>query len=122
MDDLVDLVGGQLEQFSLLVVVTGKLVSLLPLHDFLLEETLGIARSGGELDLVWIKLLFYLCIIISTILSLCLNPFINLLSDLGDGFGQLAQLLVSQPPVVYRRAREHLAECHMVKLDAQLWK
>ena len=121
MDDLVDLVGGQLEQFPLLVVVTGKLVSLLPLQDFLLEEALGIACSGGELDLVWVDWLFYLCILTSSILLLCLNLPVNLLSDLGHGFAQLLQLLVSQPPVVYRRAREHLAECHMVKLDAQLW-
>jgi len=53
---------------------------------------------------------------------LSLNLFINLLSNLGGDFGQLLQLLVSQPPVIYRRTWEHFAERHMVELEVQLWK
>ena len=103
MDDLLDLVRGQLEELPLLVIVTGELVSLLPLPDFLLEETLGIACSGGLLDLVRIDWLVFFCIRTSPVLSLSLDLFVDLLSDLGGGFGQLLQLLVGQPPVSYCR-------------------
>jgi len=46
VDDLFDLISGQLKELPLLVIVTRELVSLLPLPDFLFEETLGIACSG----------------------------------------------------------------------------
>ena len=122
MDDLFDLVGRQLEELPFLVIVTGELVSLLPLPDFLLEETLGIACSGRLLDLVWIDWLILFCIRTGPVLSLSLNLFINLLSNLGGDFGQLLQLLVSQPVVSYCRTWEHFAERHMVELEVQLRK
>ena len=122
MDDLFDLVGRQLKELPLLVIVTRELVSLLPFPDFLLEETLGIGCSGGLLDLVLIDWLIILCIRTGPVLSLSLNLFINLLSDLGGDFGQLLQLLVSQPVVSYCRTWEHFAECNMVELEVQLWK
>ena len=59
VDDLFDLVGRQLEELSLLVIVTRELVSLFPFPDFLLEETLGIGCSGGLLDLVRIDWLIF---------------------------------------------------------------
>ena len=122
MDDLFDLISGQLKELPLLVIVTRELVSLLPLPDFLLEETLGIACSGRLLDLVWIDWLILFCIRTGPVLSLSLNLFINLLSDLGGGFGQLLQLLVGQPPISYCRTWEHFAERHMVELEVQLWQ
>ena len=122
VDDLFDLVGRQLEELPFLVIVAGELVSLLPLPDFLLEETLGIACSGGLLDLVRIDWLVFFYIWTGPVLSLSLELFINLLSDLGGGFGQLLQLLVGQPPVSYCRTWEHFAERHMVELEVQLRK
>ena len=122
VDYLVDVVGRQLEQLPLFVVVAGELVSPLPFLDLPLQEALRVGRSGRELDLERLICLIFFFALNFVLYSLLFHLLVDLLPDLDDVVHEILQSLLGQPPCIQLRILVRFAELDVIEEEVQLWQ
>ena len=122
VDYLVDVVGRQLEQLPLFVVVAGELVSLLPFLNLPLQEALRVGGTGRELDLERLICLIFFFALNFVLYSLLFHLLVDLLPDLDDVVHEILQSLLGQPPGIQLRILVRFAELDVIEEEIQLWQ